>query len=198
MQKEHVRQAATPSPRQVDQARNAEYDSTNPFLRTSVEEKPIWISLFESLRDTLFPLRLPSLDPSSELPSTPIVTPDLLAGRNNPWAIGTATAMNAGLVAIFILLGLRSTISHLPRRPRQAIFRLRTSPCLRPQALDWRGAVAAAPISSWTPLPVTCPTVKKRRSFLRSLQCSRIQRLRSIHPSPCRSKSSFPITRYSP
>jgi periplasmic protein TonB len=114
MRKEHVRQAATSFPRQVDQARNAEYDSTNHFLRTIVEEKPIWISLFESLCDTLCPLRLPSLDPSSELPSTPIVLPDLLAGRTNPWAIGSATVMNAGLVAIFILLGLRSTISHLP------------------------------------------------------------------------------------
>jgi protein TonB len=54
-----------------------------------------------------------SLDPSSELPSTPIFTPDRMAGRTNPWAIGSATAMNTGLLAILILLGLRPT-SHLP------------------------------------------------------------------------------------
>jgi protein TonB len=114
MRKEQMRQAAASSPRQVDQARNAEYDSTNRFLGISVEEKPIWVSLFEGLHDALFPPRLPSLDPSLELPSTPIAIPDLTAGRTNPWAIGSATAMNAGLLAIFILLGLRSTISRLP------------------------------------------------------------------------------------
>lgn len=39
---------------------------------------------------------------------------DLLGGRTNPWAIGTATAMNAGVLALLILLGMHSTVSHLP------------------------------------------------------------------------------------
>jgi protein TonB len=39
---------------------------------------------------------------------------DLAAGRTSPWAIGTATAMNAGLLALMLLFGLRSPIPHFP------------------------------------------------------------------------------------
>jgi TonB family protein len=39
---------------------------------------------------------------------------DPMGGGTNPWAIGTATAMNAGVLALLILLGMRTTNSHLP------------------------------------------------------------------------------------
>jgi len=115
MRNEHERRAdassAGPSyanPSSTERARDAGDDLTDHLLRFSVEERPFWAGLFESLRDTLFPVRLPAL----ELTSTPIPAPDRMAGRTNPWAIGTATVMNAGLVALVILLGLRTTIGH--------------------------------------------------------------------------------------
>jgi len=37
-----------------------------------------------------------------------------MAVKTNPWAIGSATILNGGILAIVILLGLRSTINHLP------------------------------------------------------------------------------------
>lgn len=41
----------------------------------------------------------------------------LEAGRTNPWAVGTAAFMNAALLALFILLGLRTPIGHFPPKP---------------------------------------------------------------------------------
>jgi periplasmic protein TonB len=37
-----------------------------------------------------------------------------MADRTNPWAFGTAAAMNAGMLALMILMGMRTTIPHLP------------------------------------------------------------------------------------
>jgi len=114
MRNENVRLAATSS---ADQTRNVGDDPTNNFpnnfLATSFEEKPFWAGLFESLRDNLFPSRLPPL----ELTSTPIPIPDRMADRTNPWAIGTAAIMNAGLLALLILVGLRSSITYPPLSP---------------------------------------------------------------------------------
>jgi len=82
----------------------------NDFLVNSFEQRPLWTGLYESLRDTLFPPKYPPL----ELTSTPIDTPDRMAVKTNPWAIGTASLANGGIVVILILMGLRSTIGHLP------------------------------------------------------------------------------------
>ncbi len=105
-----MRPAAT-SP--ADHAENVGKDPSSHFPGVSFEEKPLWTGLFESLRDSLFPVRLPPL----ELTSTPIYIPDRMAGKTNPWAIGTAAIMNAGLLVLLILAGLRSTITALPSPP---------------------------------------------------------------------------------
>jgi hypothetical protein len=47
-----------------------------------VEEQPIWVGLYESIRDVFFPPHLPPL----ELTSTPIPVPDRMAVKPNPWA----------------------------------------------------------------------------------------------------------------
>lgn len=80
-----------------------------PLFSTRVEDQPLWMELCESLRDRLFPLKLPAL----ELTSTPVPVPDRLAGNTNPWALGTATIVNVGIVGIAILLGFR-VVAHQP------------------------------------------------------------------------------------
>jgi TonB family protein len=84
--------------------------SVNPILNVlgeRFEEKPIWAGLYEGFRDAMFPAKLPPL----ELTSTPIPAPDRMAVRTNPWAIGTATVANGGVLAIVFLLGLTRTMS---------------------------------------------------------------------------------------
>jgi TonB family protein len=83
------------------------------LLETRFDEKPIWIDLYENLRDSAFPQKLPPL----ELTSTPVPMLDPMAVKTNPWAIGTATAANGGLLALLILMGLQSTIHKLPLQP---------------------------------------------------------------------------------
>ena len=85
-------------------------DPFNDFLGKSFEEKPIWAGIYENFRDVLFPQKYPPL----ELTSTPVPTPDRMAVKTNPWAIGTATLANGGSVVLLILLGWRTTINHLP------------------------------------------------------------------------------------
>jgi TonB family protein len=99
--------------RSVDKAYNRGEDSTIRLLGSGFEEKPIWAGLYESFRDAMFPPDLPPL----ELTSTPIPTPDRLAVKTNPWAIGGATVANGGILAILILAGLSSTINHFPKSP---------------------------------------------------------------------------------
>jgi periplasmic protein TonB len=86
-------------------------------LRTAtLEEKPIWRGLFESVHDALFPPRFPPLD----ITSTPIPVVDRMAAKTNPWAFGTATLVNGGLLAIAILLGLKEVTSHFSDPVRNA------------------------------------------------------------------------------
>ena len=106
--------------------------TASSFHAGTFEEKPIWASLYESFHDTLFPPKLPPL----ELTSTPVPIPDRMAVRANPWAIGTATIANGGILALILLLGLRSTISHLPQTPQGEIqlkdFTLFAPPAAQP------------------------------------------------------------------
>jgi periplasmic protein TonB len=95
----------------VDRARVSDDDPMTRFFSGSFEEKPVWADLYEGLRERMHPPKLPPL----ELTSTPIPTPDRMAVKTNPWAIGTATALNGCVLVIFILLGVGSTIRHDPQ-----------------------------------------------------------------------------------
>jgi protein TonB len=97
----------------ADHGRMGGDDRFSEFLGKGFEEKPIWAGLYENLRDALLAQKLPPL----ELTSTPVQTPDRMAAKTNPWAIGTATIANGGVLALLILMGLSSTIRHLPPRP---------------------------------------------------------------------------------
>ena len=110
MERERVRLSGRLSTDRLDRTGD---DPFNDLFRKSFEQKPIWTGLYESIHDAAFPPKLPPL----ELTSTPVPTPDRMAVKTNPWAIGTATIANGCLLAIVILLGLRSTINHLPKSP---------------------------------------------------------------------------------
>jgi TonB family protein len=96
--------------------RESDYTGETSFkdlLAGSFQEKPLWTGLYESFRDTIFPAKLPPL----ELTSTPIPAPDPMAARTNPWAIGTATIANGGLLALLLLMGFSTTFRNPPKTP---------------------------------------------------------------------------------
>ncbi len=61
-----------------------------------LQEEGVLASLFESLRDVFFPVKLPPL----VLESKPIPRPDLMATKQNPWATATAIIFYVALILI--------------------------------------------------------------------------------------------------
>jgi len=118
MENENVRLAATSS---ADPSRSENNDPTSSLLQTGFAEESLWTGMATNIRDALFPHRLPPL----ELTSTPVYTPDRMAGRTNPWAIGTATLLNALFIALLLLTGLHSTLNHPPLAPLGTEVRLK-------------------------------------------------------------------------
>lgn len=113
MAKNFMTQPGTSSPVTAPSAEDHELDS---FLGKAFDEKPIWTGLYESVRDVFFPPKLPPL----ELTSTPIPVPDRMAVKTNPWAVGTATAVNGGIVVLILLLGARAVIQQITKPPLNA------------------------------------------------------------------------------
>ena len=75
-----------------------------------MDEQSLWFDLYENLRDRLFPSELPPL----ELTSTPVPVPDRLAANTNPWAVGTATLVNGGILALVMLVGFKVAVHQRP------------------------------------------------------------------------------------
>lgn len=73
------------------------------FLGKAFDEKPVWKTLYENIRDVFFPVKLPPL----QLTSTPIPVPDRMAVKANPWAIGISSTINIAIVLLAIWLGIR-------------------------------------------------------------------------------------------
>jgi protein TonB len=71
-----------------------------------VEQKPIWIDLYENLRDVFFPPKLPPL----ELTSTPIPVPDRMAVKRNPMAVSISTTLNGAFLVFLFLIGVKAVI----------------------------------------------------------------------------------------
>lgn len=76
-----------------------------------IEEKPIWVGLYESIRDVFFPPKLPPL----ELTSTPIPVPDRMAVKPNPWAIGISTSVNVGILIVALILGVAKVVDQVKK-----------------------------------------------------------------------------------
>jgi len=72
------------------------------FLGKAFEEKPLWVDLWESIRDVFFPVKLPPL----QLTSQPIPVPDRMAVKRNPWAIGISFTVNSCIMGLAIWLGI--------------------------------------------------------------------------------------------
>jgi len=108
-----MQRPASSRPRTSARAKNSASDL---FPGATFDEKPLWAALYENVRDAFFPSQLPPL----ELTSKPVPVPDRMAARTNPWAIGTATVVNGGIMALAILLGMRAAINHFPPTPTGA------------------------------------------------------------------------------
>jgi TonB family protein len=141
------------------------HNTPKSLLATTFDDKPIWASLYEDVRDSLFPPHLPPL----ELTSTPVPTPDRMAAKTNPWAIGTATLVNGTILALIILLGLRTTIFTSPHTPTSDIhfkdFTLFAPPTAQPAHGGGGGGAneLTDPITGRLPqradMPITPPQV---------------------------------------
>ena len=105
------------------------------FLAPLLNEKPIWRGLYESIHDRVFAPKLPPL----ELTSTPIPVPDRMAANTNPWAVGTATLVNGGILAIVLLMGVQAVMPPSPRPGTQTKFKLDDFPLFAPRAADHGG-----------------------------------------------------------
>jgi len=79
-------------------AASAAGNKLNLDFGIAIEEKPLWVELYQSLRDVFFPPKLPPL----ELTSTPIPVPDRMAVKPNPWAIGISTSVNIAILVVLL------------------------------------------------------------------------------------------------
>jgi protein TonB len=95
---------------------------------TTVEEQPIWSGLYESIHDRFFPPKLPPL----ELTSTPIPVPDRMASNTNPWAVGSATLINGGILALVLLMGVRAVVFSDPVSKPDSKFHIDDYPLFAP------------------------------------------------------------------
>ncbi len=80
-----------------------------------IEDKPLWIDLYESIRDVFFPPKLPPL----ELTSTPIPVPDRMAVKRNPWAFGISATFNVSIALLALLMGVKTYINNI--QPKQQV-----------------------------------------------------------------------------
>jgi protein TonB len=100
-----------PGASRPDPASIADRPELDAFLGKAFEEKPLWFGLFENVRDSFFPPQLPPL----ELTSTPIPVVDRMAIKTNPWAVGTSTIVNGGILAVALLTGVRAFVYQDPK-----------------------------------------------------------------------------------
>ncbi len=100
-----------PNSQAKDDTPSADGHELDSFLGKAFDEKPIWKDLYENIHDVFFPPKLPPL----VLTSTPIPVPDRMAVKANPWAVGTSSFINLGILALVIWLGL--TFIHPVTKP---------------------------------------------------------------------------------
>jgi periplasmic protein TonB len=105
--------------------------AADSFLTT--EEVPhLWSGLYESVRDRFFPPNLPPL----ELTSTPVPVTDRMASNTNPWAVGTATLVNGGILALLLLMGVKAVVHGDPFPKSGPSFHIDNFPLFAPMRAD--------------------------------------------------------------
>ena len=68
----------------------------------------------------------------SNLTSTPIPVPDRMASNTNPWAVGTATLVNGGILALMLLMGVRAVVFSDPVFKSDSTFHIDDFPLFAP------------------------------------------------------------------
>jgi protein TonB len=104
-----------------------------------VEDTPLWIDLYENIRDIFFPPKLPPL----ELTSTPIPVPDRMAVKRNPWAFGISATINVGLATLAVLLGVNTYINSV--KPKLQVTPIDVSEFKAPKAVVAAGGGGGSP-----------------------------------------------------
>jgi len=107
----------------------------DPFPTPILNEKLLLCELYESARERLFPQKLPPL----ELTSTPVPVPDRMAANTNPWAVGTATLVNGGILAVVLLMGVRAVMPPTAKPGTENKFKLDDFPLFSPKAYMTHG-----------------------------------------------------------
>jgi TonB family protein len=103
------------------------------FLGKAFEEKPIWVGLYESIRDVFFPPKLPPL----KLTSTPIPVPDRMAVKPNPWAIGISTTVNLAILLVILFWVGKKIIETV--KPNLSLTNVEVSDFIAPKAANRAG-----------------------------------------------------------
>jgi TonB family protein len=76
-----------------------------------IKERPIWVDLYESVRDVFFPPKYPPL----VLTSTPIPVPDRMAVKRNPWAWGLAATINGAILIVAFVFGVVKVVDQVKK-----------------------------------------------------------------------------------
>lgn len=123
-----------------------------------VETKPIWVDLYESIRDVFFPPNLPPL----ELTSKPIPVPDRMAVKRNPWAFGISTAVNVGLATLCLFIGVKHYIER--NKPQLQVTPIEVSEFKTPKSSVSAGGGGGSPdkveaIKGKIPPPMKAPAI---------------------------------------
>jgi TonB family protein len=104
-----------------------------------VQDIPLWVDLYESIRDIFFPPKLPPL----ELTSTPIPVPDRMAVKRNPWAFGISATFNVGIAALAVFLGVNTYINNA--KPKMQVTPIDVEEWKAPKAVIAAGGGGGSP-----------------------------------------------------
>ena len=90
------------SPATFSGTAGSEGHELDALLGKAFDEKPIWTTLYENIRDAFFPIKQPPL----QVTSKPIDVPDRMQVPRNPWAVGISMGLNiAVLLVVFFFVG---------------------------------------------------------------------------------------------
>jgi TonB family protein len=99
---------------EIEQRQGADQDAlTAALMGKTYEEKPIWATLWDNVRDAFFPKKLPPL----ELTSQPIPVADPMAVKRNPWAVGISTSLNVAILLLLLFAAGKKIVQQVITKP---------------------------------------------------------------------------------
>src|ERR1035438_10802516 len=105
-----------------------------------IEDKPIWVNLYQSIRDVFFPPKLPPL----ELTSTPIPVPDRMAVKRNWWAVGIALIIEVAILLV-LLIFMGKKILDTVNKPKLQVTTIDIKDWNAPKAANMAGGGGGSP-----------------------------------------------------